>query len=219
MSFNCFYLLFSNYSSQCSNPHPHCQIVASSFLPNEAVRKNKAFKKYYDVTKTPMLLEYAKQEVTKQERIVCENEDWVALVPYWAIWPYETMILPKCAHILRITDLNNGLKTTLAKIMKDLTTRYDNLFQTSFPYSMGFHGAPTGPSSAEEDNSHWQFHALYNPPLLRSSTVKKFMAGYEMLANSTRDLTAEQAAKKLRELSNEHYKLQKMKCEKSVHSE
>ena len=194
---------------QCSNPHPHCQIWASSFLPNEAAIKDKSFKKYYDLTKTPMLVEYAKQEVKQQERIVCENEDWIALVPYWASWPYETMILPKCARILRITDLNTSLKITLAKIMKDLTTRYDNLFQTSFPYSMGFHGAPTYSSSAGEDCNHWQFHAIYYPPLLRSATVKKFMVGYEMLANVQRDLTAEQAAEKLRLLSNEHYKFSK----------
>jgi UDPglucose--hexose-1-phosphate uridylyltransferase len=176
-------------------------------LPNEAAVKDKAFKNYYDTTKTPMLVEYAKQEIKKQERIVCENEDWVVVVPYWATWPYETMVLPKRKKILRITDLDDSLKTTLAAIMKDITTRYDNLFQTSFPYSMGFHGAPTGPESQGEDCNHWQFHAMYYPPLLRSATVKKFMVGYEMLANVQRDLTAEQAAEKLRNLSSQHYKI------------
>ena len=156
----------------------------------------------------PMLVEYAKQELQKRERIVCENSDWLAIVPYWATWPYETMILPKQKKILRITDLDNTLKTTLARIMKELTTRYDNLFETSFPYSMGFHGAPTGPSR-EEDDCHWQFHAIYYPPLLRSASVKKFMVGYEMLANVQRDLTAEQAAEKLRNLSDTHYRISK----------
>ena len=153
-----------------------------------------------------MLVEYAKQELQKRERIVCENSDWLAIVPYWATWPYETMILPKQKKILRITDLDNTLKATLARIMKDLTTRYDNLFETSFPYSMGFHGAPTGPCR-EEDYCHWQFHAIYYPPLLRSASVKKFMVGYEMLANVQRDLTAEQAAEKLRNLSDTHYRI------------
>ena len=156
-----------------------------------------------------MLVEYAKQEIKKKERIVCENEDWVVVVPYWATWPYETMVLPKRNKILRITDLNDSLKTTLAGIMKDITTRYDNLFETSFPYSMGFHGAPTGPESQGEDCNHWQFHAMYYPPLLRSATVKKFMVGYEMLANVQRDLTAEQAAEKLRNQSSQHYKTNK----------
>ena len=161
------------------------------------------------MSNTPMLINYAKEELTKRERLVCENEDWLALVPYWATWPYETMILPKCEKILRITDLKGNFKVTLASIMKELTTRYDNLFKTSFPYSMGFHGAPTGPLSEKEDWNHWQFHAIYYPPLLRSATVKKFMVGYEMLANVQRDLTAEQAAEKLRQLSPIHYKFSK----------
>ena len=155
-----------------------------------------------------MLVEYARKEHNKTERIVCENEDWLAVVPYWATWPYETMILPKCQHhILRITDLTDCLKTSLARIMKQLTTRYDNLFSTSFPYSMGFHGAPTGPDVLDLDFKHWQFHAIYYPPLLRSATIKKFMVGYEMLANAQRDLTAEQAAEKLRQLSDVDYKI------------
>ena len=156
-----------------------------------------------------MLVELAKQELQKQERIVCQNDDWMAIVPYWASWPYETIIIPKNKHILRITDVDESTKTTLAAIMKDLTTRYDNLFETSFPYSMGFHGAPTGPGYENEDWKHWQFHALYYPPLLRSATVKKFIAGYEMLANDTSQLTAEQAAEKLRTLTTTHYKISK----------
>lgn len=190
----------------CSNPHPHCQIWASSFMPNEAAVKDANFKRYFDTHKsTPMLLDYAKLEMEKDKRIVCHNNDWLAVVPFWATWPYETMVMPKQRHILRMTDLTEDERRSLADIMKQLTTRYDNLFQTSFPYSMGFHGAPTGPEMDARNDEHWQFHALYYPPLLRSATVKKFMVGYEMLANSQRDLTAEQAALKLRELDSLHY--------------
>jgi len=190
----------------CSNPHPHCQIWASSFLPNEAAVKDRNLKEYYQKVGTNLLLDYAKQEVEKNERIVVMNNDWLALVPYWAVWPYETMIIPRNKHIKRMTDLSEAERESLADIMKQLTIRYDNLFECSFPYSMGFHGAPTGPGFENEDYEYWQFHALYYPPLLRSATVKKFMVGYEMLANSQRDLTAEQAAEKLRNLPAVHYK-------------
>ena len=128
----------------------------------------------------------------------------MALVPYWAMWPFETMILPKERHILHLNELTNDEKENLAEIMKRLTTKYDNLFEVSFPYSMGFHGAPTGTNP--QDNKHWQLHAMYFPPLLRSATVKKFMVGYEMLANAQRDLTAEQAAQRLADLPEVHYK-------------
>jgi len=191
----------------CSNPHPHCQIWASSFMPNEAAAKDKNMKEYFDKMGSNLLLDYAKQEVEKNERIVVQNDDWLGLVPYWAVWPYETMIIPKSRHIKRMSDLTDGEKTSLADIMKQLTTKYDNLFECSFPYSMGFHGAPTGPGHESENCDHWQFHALYYPPLLRSATVKKFMVGYEMLANCQRDLTAEQAADKLRNLPDIHYKI------------
>ena len=136
------------------------------------------------------------------------NSDWIAVVPYWATWPYETMILPKSRHVMRITDLTEEEKGSLADVMIQLTTKYDNLFETSFPYSMGFHGAPTG-DKCDLSADHWQFHALYFPPLLRSATVKKFMVGYELLANAQRDLTAEQAAEKLRNLPHLHYKMKK----------
>ena len=128
----------------CSNPHPHCQIWSSSFLPNEAEIKDKNFRDYFLKTGTPMLVTYARQELDKNERIICQNDDWLCLVPYWATWPYEAMILPKRRHILRMTDLTDEERSTLASVMKNLTTKYDNLFLTSFPYSMGFHGAPTG---------------------------------------------------------------------------
>ncbi|KAJ8304667.1 hypothetical protein KUTeg_018250 [Tegillarca granosa] len=174
----------------CSNPHPHCQVWASSFLPNEPAVKDRTQKAYYNKYGNPMLVDYVKQECQKK------NEHWLWLVPYWAVWPYETMLLPK-RHVLRIEDLNDEERNALADIMKKLLTKYDNMFETSFPYSMGWHGAPTG-KRMNEDNKHWQLHALYYPPLLRSATVKKFMVGYEMLAQAQRDLTAEQAAEKLR---------------------
>ncbi|XP_015919143.1 galactose-1-phosphate uridylyltransferase [Parasteatoda tepidariorum] len=188
----------------CSNPHPHCQIWASSFLPDEPRIEDIQQRNYFSKNKVPLLIEYLKEELLRKDRIVVENDYWVALVPYWAVWPYETMLLPK-RHVLRLPDLNEDEKSSLAVIMKQLLTKYDNLFETSFPYSMGWHGAPTG--SNEEDYSHWQLHASYYPPLLRSATVKKFMVGYEMLAQAQRDLTAEQAAEKLRNLSEQHYKL------------
>lgn len=191
----------------CSNPHPHCQIWASSFLPNEAMLKDRNMREYKASRGTNLLLDYATQEAAKKERLVVSNSDWLGLVPYWAVWPYETMLLPRHRHIARMTDLTESERLSLADIMKQLTTKYDNLFQSSFPYSMGFHGAPTGPGHEAEDSSHWQFHAIYYPPLLRSASVKKFMVGYEMLANPQRDLTAEQAAEKLRDLPAKHYKL------------
>ncbi|MCL4130019.1 UNVERIFIED_CONTAM: hypothetical protein GTU68_038124 [Idotea baltica] len=188
----------------CSNPHPHCQIWSSSFMPNEPRIKDLNQKEYYDKYNRPMLIDYVANEIENKVRLVIMNEHWVALVPYWAVWPYETMLLPK-RHIMRMDEMNGEEKKSLADIMKKLTTKYDNLFQCSFPYSMGWHGAPTGPY-LEKDCQHWTFHGLYFPPLLRSASVKKFMVGYEMLAQSQRDLTAEQAAQKLRDLSDIHYK-------------
>ncbi|XP_061172065.1 galactose-1-phosphate uridylyltransferase-like isoform X2 [Saccostrea echinata] len=190
----------------CSNPHPHCQVWASSYFPNDPAKKHRTQKDYYDEHKVPMLVDYVKKELQKQERVVLQNDYWVWLVPYWAVWPYETMLLPK-RHILRIEDLTSEERDALADIMRKLLTKYDNMFEVSFPYSMGWHGAPTG-EYLQQDNSHWQLHALYFPPLLRSATVKKFMVGYEMLAQSQRDLTAEQAAEKLKSLPDLHYKSQ-----------
>lgn len=188
----------------CSNPHPHCQIWASSFMPNEPRLKDDNQQKYFLEHGRPMLMDYVTRELKNKERLVVTNNHWVVLVPYWAVWPYETMVLPR-RHITRMMQMSNEEKDALADIMKKLTTKYDNLFNCSFPYSMGWHGAPTGPQLENEAN-HWVFHGCYYPPLLRSATIKKFMVGYEMLAQSQRDLTAEQAAKKLRDLSDIHYK-------------
>ncbi|KGD73467.1 galactose-1-phosphate uridylyltransferase [Tatumella morbirosei] len=184
----------------CSNPHPHGQVWANSFLPNEAQREDTHQRSYYQRHGTPMLLDYVAKELADGQRTVVETEHWLAVVPWWAAWPFETLLLPK-AHVLRLTDLNAEQSRDLALILKKLTSRYDNLFSCSFPYSMGWHGAPFN----GEPNQHWQLHAHFYPPLLRSATVRKFMVGYEMLAETQRDLTAEQAAEKLRALSDIHF--------------
>lgn len=188
-----------------SNPHPHGQIWASDFLPNEAATEDRCQREYQERNGSPLLLDYARAEAERGERIVVENDDWLAVVPYWATWPFETMALPRRrAGISRMTDLTNGERDSLSSLLKRLLTRYDNLFQTDFPYSMGWHGAPTGPDAGEA--GHWQLHAHFYPPLLRSATVRKFMVGYEMLAEAQRDLTPEQAAERLRSLSETHYR-------------
>jgi UDPglucose--hexose-1-phosphate uridylyltransferase len=197
----------------CSNPHPHGQIWAQSTLPNEPAKEERQQRAYLEERGSPLLVDYTNLETVQQERIVIENEHWLAVVPYWAIWPFETLLLPR-RHVLRLPDLDDAERDALARILKRLLTKYDNLFEVSFPYSMGWHGAPTDPSASSGDTdgeyAHWQLHAHFYPPLLRSATVKKFMVGYEMLAEAQRDLTAEQAAERLRALSEVHYKA---KCE------
>ncbi|OXU31376.1 hypothetical protein TSAR_014949 [Trichomalopsis sarcophagae] len=188
----------------CSNAHPHCQIWASSFLPNEARIKDQQLRDYFSRHKVPLLFKYVKKEIAKKERIVLETREWVVLVPFWAAWPYETMILPK-RQVTRMQELTDDEQESLGAVMKTLCTKYDNLFQCSFPYSMGWHGAPTGPDVTEE-YKHWTFHGIYLPPLLRSATIKKHMVGYELLAQVQRDLTPEQAAEKLRSVPSFHYK-------------
>lgn len=185
-----------------SNPHPHGQLWANRTIPQEPAREDARQRAYYDQHGAPLLVEYLGIELERQERIVVENDQWVALVPYWAIWPFETLLLPKRA-VPSLPDLDEEQRNDLANIMKRLLTRYDNLFETSFPYSMGWHGQPTDGAT----HPHWVVHAHYYPPLLRSATVKKFMVGYEMLANPQRDITAEQAAARLRALSEIHYRL------------
>jgi UDPglucose--hexose-1-phosphate uridylyltransferase len=188
----------------CSNSHPHGQIWATDTLPNEAAKEDHHQRLYYQKIGRPLLVDYANQESEQGQRSVVENDHWLAVVPYWAIWPFETLLLPR-RHVLRLPDLNDAEREALAGIIKRLTTKYDNLFKTSFPYSMGWHGAPTG-DIPNHFIQHWQLHAHYYPPLLRSATVKKFMVGYEMLAEAQRDLTAEQAAARLRDLPEKHYK-------------
>lgn len=184
----------------CSNPHPHGQIWAMNKLPNIPNAEELNQKAYFDSHNSPLLLDYLESELKCKERIILENDDWAVVVPYWAVWPFETLLLPK-THIQRLTDLNIRQNKSLAAIMKHLLVKYDNLFETSFPYSMGWHGAPgTG------ESAHWQLHAHYYPPLLRSASVKKFMVGYEMMAEAQRDITAEQAAERLCSMSTTHYR-------------
>ena len=149
-------------------------------------------------------MDYAKLEMKDGSRTVCENEHWLCVVPYWATWPYELLLLPK-THVLRINQLTPPQQKSLALIMKKFLVKYDNLFNTSFPYSMGWHGAPSGSHHGDGDCVHWQLHAHYYPPLLRSASVKKHLVGFEMLAGVMRDLTPEKAAKTLRELPDVHY--------------
>ena len=184
-----------------SNPHPHGQIWALDSLPNEPAKEERKQRAYFAEHTRPLLLDYTQLESQQLERVVIENEHWLAVVPYWAIWPFETLLLPR-RHILRLPDLEQAEREALSDILKRLLTRYDNLFETSFPYSMGWHGAPTD----QDEYPHWQLHAHFYPPLLRSATVKKFMVGYEMLAEAQRDLTPEQAAARLRESTEVHYK-------------
>jgi len=150
-----------------------------------------------------LLLDYVEVEIEKEARIIEKNEHWAFVAPYWAVWPFETLLLPR-QHVLRLPDLDEPQREALADILKRLLIRYDNLFNTSFPYSMGWHGAPFNAG----DNQHWQLHAHFYPPLLRSAAVKKFMVGYEMLAEAQRDITVEQAADMLRALPDQHYKLE-----------
>lgn len=183
----------------CSMPHPHGQIWANSFLPNEATTEDKHQRAYFGAHGRQLLLDYATQEAGG-ERVVVETAHWLVVVPYWAAWPFETLLMPK-ARVARLQDLDEAQRKDLAIALKKLTSRYDNLFTCSFPYSMGWHGAPF----SEGNQDHWQLHAHFYPPLLRSATVRKFMVGYEMLAESQRDLTPEQAADRLRAVSDVHY--------------
>jgi UDPglucose--hexose-1-phosphate uridylyltransferase len=185
----------------CSNPHPHGQVWGQISLPNEPTKEERQQRAYFDTYASPLLVDYANLEAAAGERRLVENDHWLVVVPYWAMWPFETLLLPR-RHVLRLPDLTEAERDGLADILKRLLTRYDNLFETSFPYSMGWHGAPTD----EGAYPHWQLHAHFYPPLLRSATVKKFMVGYEMLAEPQRDLTPEKAAERLRELSEIHYK-------------
>ena len=185
-----------------SNPHPHGQIWSQNTLPNTPAREDLYQRLYREEYQTPLLVDYAKLEAEHGERVVVENEEWLVVVPFWAVWPFETLLLPK-RHVLRVPDLNEMQRHSLADILKRLLVKYDNLFEVSFPYSMGWHGAPF----VATDVSHWQLHAHFYPPLLRSATVRKFMVGYELLAEAQRDLTAEQAADRLRNLSDVHFKL------------
>jgi UDPglucose--hexose-1-phosphate uridylyltransferase len=183
-----------------SNPHPHGQIWANETIPNEPHSEQLSQMHHLYEAHSCMLCDYLEIEIKTAERIVCENETFVALVPFWAVWPYETLILSK-RHVRDMVALKETERDGLADILKRLATRYDNLFESAFPYSMGFHQAPTD----GEEHPEWHTHAHFYPPLLRSATVRKFMVGYEMLASPQRDITPEQAAAQLRALSEENF--------------
>lgn len=185
----------------CSNPHPHGQIWAESSIPLEVIKESKRFEEYYQKNDRSLLSDYLRTELKERERIVYQNDNFVVLVPFWATWPFETMIISR-NHLQNIAMLNEEEKEDFADAIKVITTKYDNLFNTSFPYSAGIHQSPTD----GENNFAWHMHMHFYPPLLRSATVKKFMVGYEMLANPQRDITPEYAANCLRELSDIHYK-------------
>jgi UDPglucose--hexose-1-phosphate uridylyltransferase len=187
----------------CSNAHPHGQIWAGDALPNEPAKEEEQQHVYFAEHGRVLLADYAKLELSQEERLVLANDHWLVVVPFWALWPFETLLLPR-RRVSRLPDLSADERDSLADILKRLLTRYDNLFETSFPYSMGWHGAPYGGPNGDEQ--HWQLHAHFYPPLLRSATVKKFMVGYELLAEAQRDLTAEQAATRLRSLHEIHYR-------------
>lgn len=183
----------------CSNPHPHGQIWATAYLPDELALEDARQSAWLTRTGSPLLAQVAEREAGG-EREVVSNAHWLVLVPYWASWPFETLLLPRF-DVARLPELSDDQRDSLAEIVQALTTRYDNLFETSFPYSMGWHGAPFG-----GDAHGWRLHAHFYPPLLRSAAVRKFMVGFEMLAEAQRDLTPEQAAARLRDVGPVHYK-------------
>jgi UDPglucose--hexose-1-phosphate uridylyltransferase len=179
-----------------SNPHPHGQIWAGSALPREAAREDASQRRYSTTTGGRLLLDYATQE-SGGARVVVEDEDWLIVVPFWAAWPFETMVVAK-APATRLEELDPMVRDRLAVSFQALLRRYDSLFGTPFPYSMGWHQAPFG----DDPTDHWQLHAHFYPPLLRSATVRKHMVGYELLAETQRDLTPEEAAERLRALTS-----------------
>jgi len=183
-----------------SNPHPHGQIWANATLPNLPAREDESLNAYHAEKHSCLLCDYLQLELQRNERIVCQNDAFVVLVPFWAVWPFETLVLSK-RHFASIDQLNSDERELLGDILRRITIRYDNLFETAFPYSMGFHQRPTDRQLHEA----WHLHAHYLPPLLRSATVRKFMVGYELLASPQRDVTPESASSRLRETSETHY--------------
>jgi len=188
-----------------SNPHPHGQIWSTDFVPDEPAAETKSQREHLALTGCCMLCEYLAAEQAAGRRIVFENEHFTALVPWWAVWPFEVLLLSR-RHAGALPEFTGDERDGLADALKRLTTRYDNLFETSFPYTMGFHQAPAGqvtrPGSAHPE---WHFHGHFYPPLLRSATVRKFMVGFEMLGMPQRDITPEDAAGRLRDAGEVHF--------------
>jgi UDPglucose--hexose-1-phosphate uridylyltransferase len=187
--------IFENKGSimGCSNPHPHGQIWAQLTLPNEVLKKDLQQKNYYDKKQSSLLGDYLSQELELGERILFENDSFVILVPFWAVWPFETMIVPK-KHLKNIAELTIEESKAFAEAISVITKAYDKLFKTSFPYSSGIHQAPTN----DQDHSHWHWHMSFYPPLLRSATVKKFMVGYELFGTPQRDISPEKATEMIK---------------------
>ena len=183
-----------------SNPHPHCQIWATGHVPDELAREAAAQAKYLREHGSTLLADYAALEAKEGVRIVCENDAFLVVVPWWAVWPFEALILPR-EPVATLREFSAAQRSGLADILHQLTVRYDNLFQTSFPYTMGFHGAPCN----GEEHPGFVWHGHFYPPLLRSATVKKFMVGFEMLGMPQRDITAEGAAERLRAVPSVHF--------------
>jgi UDPglucose--hexose-1-phosphate uridylyltransferase len=194
-------LVFENRGEDmgASNPHPHGQLWASAHLPDEPAIEDERQRAAFASSGRPLLLDYADLELEHEARVVVENRDWVAIVPFWAFLPFETVVLPR-RHASRFTDLDDHERSSLTELLHRLLAKYDNLFQRPFPYSMGWHGAPGN----EEDDEHWQLHAHIVPPL-RSATTHKFVAGYELFAEAARELTPEGAARRLRDQSDVHF--------------
>jgi UDPglucose--hexose-1-phosphate uridylyltransferase len=186
-----------------SNPHPHGQVWASQHLPNEPAKEDAALAAYEQAHGRCLVCDLVAAELAAGERVVCANEHFAAVVPFWAVWPFETLVAGR-RHLGRLDELSAAERDALASLLKRLATRYDNLFQTSFPYSMGWHQRPAAPLTLA--GPAWHLHAHFYPPLLRSATVRKFMVGYELMANPQRDLTAEAAADRLRAMPEVHYK-------------
>ena len=184
-----------------SNPHPHCQIWATAHLPNQVIREQAAMKEYAGQHRSCLLCDYLRLESDLAQRVVCENDCFVVVVPFWALWPFETLLISK-RHVESIADLENKERDLLGEILKQITTRYDNLFEVAFPYSMGFHQRPTDTQHHPEAHLHAHFY----PPLLRSATIQKFMVGFEMLGTPQRDITPEAAAARLKSLPQVHFR-------------
>jgi UDPglucose--hexose-1-phosphate uridylyltransferase len=184
----------------CSNPHPHGQIWANESVPDELAHEVATQREYFQKHEANLLDDYLQLELSKQERVVYANDHFAVVVPFWAVWPYETLLISR-RSVGSLPELNEAEREGLAQILRQVTIRYDNLFKTSFPYTMGFHQRPTD----EPPNRGFHLHAHFYPPLLRSATVKKFMVGYEMLAMPQRDISPESAAEQLRDLPDVHY--------------
>jgi len=182
----------------CSNPHPHGQIWAGDFIPNEPARELLAQEHWAQKHGSPLLMEYARLERNRRERVIVENDEWIVVVPWWATWPFETLVVPT-RHVRRLPDISDTERASLARVLSVLLQTYDALFETPMPYSFGWHGIPEGPDAGwRQRYPGAQLHAHFYPPLLRSASIRKFMVGYEMLAEPQRDVTPEEAASRLR---------------------